>query len=66
MDFAPVWNRFRQPFRPDLSVDRNRNGADQVPVLDYAAPKTGELAVKVFDYFPDRCAGGNRAVLATG
>ena len=21
MDFTPIWNRFGQPFRPDLSVD---------------------------------------------
>ena len=66
MDFAFIWNRFGQPFRPDLSVYRNCNGADQVAGLNHAAPKTGELAVKVFDYCSDRFAGGSRAVLATG
>ena len=66
MDFAPVWNRLGQPLRPNLSVDRNRNRADQVSVLNHAAPKTGKLAVKVCDYFSDRFAGGNCAVLAAG
>lgn len=66
MDFAFIWNRFGQPFRPDLSVDRNRNGADQVSVLNHTAPKTRELAFEVFDYFSDRFAGGNRAIFATG
>ena len=66
MDFAPVWNRFGQPFRPDLSVDRNRNGADQVTALDHTTPEAGELAFKVFDYFPHCFPGDSRAVPATG
>ncbi len=66
MDFAFIWNRFGQPFRPDLSVDRNRNGADQVSVLNHTTPKTGELAFEVFDYFPHCFPGGNRAIFATG
>ena len=66
MDFASVWNRFGQPFRPDLPVDRNRNRADQIPILHYTAPKTGELTFKVFDYFPHCFPGGSRAVLAAG
>lgn len=66
MDFAPVRNRFGQPFRPDLSVDRNRNRADQVTTLNHTTPKAGELAFKVFDYFSDRFSGGGRAVFTTG
>ncbi len=66
MDFAPVWNRFGQAFRPDLSVDRNRNGANQVAVLNHPAPKTGKLAFEVFDYLPHCFSGGRCAVSATG
>ena len=66
MDFASVWNRFGQPFRPDLSIDRNRDGADQVPVLNYATPKAGELTLQVFDYLPHCLPGGGCAVFAAG
>ena len=66
MDFAFIRNRLGQAFRPDLSVDRNRNRADQVSVLNHAAPKTGKLAFEVGDYFSDRFAGGNRAIFTTG
>ena len=41
MDFAFIPNRFGQPFRPNFSIDRNRNGADQVTILNHPAPKPG-------------------------
>ena len=46
MDFAFIRNRFGQPFRPNFSIDRNRNGADQVTILNPPGSENRETGVQ--------------------